>query len=101
MAIEHEALIPLRQAAKLIPSTRGPAGKAIHIATMHRWITRGVRGQRLESVRIGGSRYTSVEAISRWIRELNPEAPHAASAPARDTARSRRTEQILREARLI
>ncbi len=101
MAIEHEELIPLRHAAKLIPSTRGSGSKHLNVSTVYRWTLRGVRGRRLESVRIGGSRYTSVEAISRWIRELNPEAPRSVPTPARDTARSRRTEQILREAGLL
>lgn len=101
MSLENETLIPVRHAAKLIPSARGSGNKGVNIATVYRWTMRGVRGRRLESVRIGGSRYTSVEAISRWIRELNPDAPRSVPSPARDTERSRITEQILREARLI
>ncbi|NUP96415.1 MAG: DUF1580 domain-containing protein [Planctomycetaceae bacterium] len=38
---------------------------------MQRWALHGVRGVRLETVRIGGSVYTSREALSRFIERTN------------------------------
>ena len=38
-----------------------------HVATLHRWRTRGVRGVRLEAVRVGGRWHTSQAAIERFI----------------------------------
>lgn len=38
-----------------------------HIATVWRWINRGVRGVKLETVMIGGRRFTSREALERFF----------------------------------
>lgn len=38
-----------------------------HASTLVRWASRGVAGVRLETVKIGGRRYTSAEAIDRFI----------------------------------
>ena len=61
--LSRETLIPLTQAAKLIP------GCGVHISTLHRWRLRGIRGVRLETILIGGKRFTSVEAIDRFIAQ--------------------------------
>jgi hypothetical protein len=42
-------------------------GKKIHVSTLHRWADRGVRGRKLESIFIGGRRFTSLEAIERFL----------------------------------
>ena len=44
-----------------------------NISTIWRWITTGTRGVKLESVLIGGQRYTTDEAIQRFIKSLNSE----------------------------
>lgn len=51
--------------------TAFPGGKRLSLATLHRWRLHGVRGIRLETALIGGSRYTSAEAISRFIAAQN------------------------------
>ena len=64
--IDNEELLTLGAAANRLP--HGRAGKSVHVATLHRWASRGgVRGVRLETVRIGGIRYTSAEALERFI----------------------------------
>ncbi|MEQ8763208.1 MAG: DUF1580 domain-containing protein [Planctomycetota bacterium] len=45
--------------------------KRPHLATVYRWTTRGLQGIVLESVQIGGKRYTSLEAIQRFIERLS------------------------------
>lgn len=42
-----------------------------HISTIHRWRLRGVRGHRLETVKIGGHNYSSDEAVKRFLRNIN------------------------------
>jgi hypothetical protein len=42
-----------------------------HISTIIRWWRRGVRGVRLETVVVGGRRFTSLEAITRFIARLS------------------------------
>lgn len=57
--------------------TSFPGDRRLSLATLHRWRLHGVRGVRLETVLIGGLRYTSCEAIIRFIAAQN-----AADAPA-------------------
>jgi regulator of protease activity HflC (stomatin/prohibitin superfamily) len=68
MAIDlsAESLLTLRQAAKSLP------GK-LHVATLHRWRLRGVRGVKLESILVGGIRYTSEEALQRFADALTAQ----------------------------
>ena len=49
--IMQETLIPLREAPRRLPPR--PNGKRVHISACYRWISRGVRGFRLEAIRIG------------------------------------------------
>jgi len=62
MAIDLSAEKPITitEAAKLAP---GP----VHVATIWRWLLKGCRGVRLESIVSGGRRYTSAEALERFI----------------------------------
>lgn len=50
-----------------------PGGKRLALATIHRWRLHGVRGVRLETILVGGMRYTSHEAISRFIAAQNAD----------------------------
>ena len=59
--ILSETLVRLSEAPQLIPSRPSPR-------TVWRWVLRGSRGRRLETVLIGGSRFTSREAIERFLR---------------------------------
>ncbi len=58
-----------------------------HCGTIARWALKGRNGVRLESVVIGGRRFTSLEAISRFVARLNektlPAPPHAAEPRVR------------------
>ena len=45
--------------------------RVISLATLHRWRLHGVRGTKLETCLIGGMRYTSREAIARFIAAQN------------------------------
>jgi hypothetical protein len=63
-----DELVTLRQAARLLPKRRG--GKRAHASTVWRWATAGLRGKRLEVLRVGGIAYTSEAALDRFFREL-------------------------------
>jgi hypothetical protein len=41
-----------------------------NVSTYFRWVTRGVRGVRLETVKVGGATHTSKAAIQRFFRTL-------------------------------
>ena len=70
--VEAETLITFSDAR-----TAFPGDKRLSLATLHRWRLNGVRGNRLDTVLIGGLRYTSKEAIARFIAAQN-----AADVPA-------------------
>jgi hypothetical protein len=63
-----EQPITLREAAKLPALRRN--GRGPHLSAIYRWVNRGVRGKRLETIVIGGSRCTTLEAVGRWINAL-------------------------------
>lgn len=63
--------------------TAFPGGKRLALATLHRWRLHGVRGTRLETCLVGGMRYTSAEAIARFIAAQNAdETPVPSITPA-------------------
>ena len=62
---DTETIITLGEACRLVP----PRG--ISTACMARWIVTGVRGAVLETIRIGGRRLTSREALSRFFAAQN------------------------------
>jgi hypothetical protein len=58
---EHEKLVRVpSEAAKIIPGRP-------HASTVWRWYRHGVRGVRLETIVVGGRRFTSHEAVQRFI----------------------------------
>lgn len=82
--LEHETLVAFSDAR-----TAFRDGRRKSLATLHRWRLRGIRGVRLETLLIGGIRYTSLEAIDRFIRAQNANNPPAVSGI---TASQRRTQ---------
>ncbi|MBL8817171.1 MAG: DUF1580 domain-containing protein [Planctomyces sp.] len=66
--IERETLISFSDARSSFKD-----GRRKSLATLHRWRLSGIRGTRLETVLIGGARYTSLEAIDRFLIALNAE----------------------------
>src|SRR5690242_14240640 len=59
-------------------------GKPVHLATVHRWATRGLDGRKLRTVRFGGAMATTVA----WLWEFFGGGPP--SAPPLQTSASRR-----------
>jgi hypothetical protein len=67
--LDREQLVPLTCAAQQYP------GRRPHIATVFRHVLKGVRGVQLESTMIAGRRYTSMEAIRRFLSAINARSP--------------------------
>lgn len=86
-----ENLVPLRDVPRCLPPR--PNGKRLHISAVYRWTLRGVRGVRLETVKIGGTTYTSREAIQRFSERLSGEAPSLQPVNPVNRARQRQLEQ--------
>lgn len=65
--IDNETLLSLTEATKVLPRVNG---KRPAIATLWRWCRKGLRGVRLEYVRVGRSIATSREALNRFFNAL-------------------------------
>jgi hypothetical protein len=81
--VSTEQLLPLAQLARRLPHRRG--GRPVHPSTCHRWRHPGVRGVRLECIRIGNVWHTSLESFQRFCDQLS-QTPSA--APTRASAGS-------------
>ena len=71
IAISVEHLRTLEQAARKRPPGRN--NRPTHVSTVYRWISKGVRGVKLEAIRIGGRLYTSDEALQRFAERLTQD----------------------------
>lgn len=88
---------PINEVPRHLPRR---SGKRVHISTIWRWIQRGVRGVKLESLNIGGRRYVPREALEHFLEALN--RPHLATAEHQPPAyRRREAERAAREVQKI
>ena len=95
--IHGERLLTLSQVVRALPKKVAPS-------TIWRWYRKGIRGVVLETVLVGGTRYTSVEALNRFATTLTDNAqPDVLPAKCSDDVepRSAETESQLRAAGLI
>ena len=105
-SILNEELLPLSKAAKRLPRVRG--SKPPHPNTLMRWVTSGLQaksGQRikLESIKVGGTRCTSIEAMERFFSRLDDVVVLTASSITQKQLESqtREVNAILRERGII
>jgi hypothetical protein len=94
MTVNPDEYLPASEGVKLVPQPR--PGKSIAVHTFIRWCRKGLKASdgtivKLEHLKIGGSIYTTREAISRFIARLNsnterpePGAGYAAAAAKLD-----------------
>lgn len=80
--VQSETLVSFSEARSAFPGI----DRRLSLATLHRWRLNGVRGVKLATVLVGGLRYTSREAIDRFIKAQNADDAPAApviTAPQR------------------
>jgi len=85
--LTNETVLNFADAASRLPRRR--AGKKPHVATLYRWAMGGCRGVKLETIRVGGTLCTSVEALQRFCERL--------SNPGSDSPRLPTTKQRERQ----
>jgi hypothetical protein len=93
--VNREQILTLSQLAKRLPRRRND--RPVHPATIHRWRHPGVRGVRLECVRIGGIWVTSLEAYQRWVDQLttlDQRGESSTAAPERQRGQGMSSEEI-------
>ncbi len=96
--ISTEEVLSLTEATKRLPQRR--KGARPNVATLYRWAQSGVRGIRLETLCVGATRCTSMEALQRFCDALTAASePSAGPTPPRQT-RQRRQQIEAAERRL-
>ena len=80
--IQTETLVPVAKIPSHVPGRP-------HVATCWRWVQRGCRGVKLETLLVGGKRFTSLEALQRFAEATTAAADGTSSVPA-STPSSRR-----------
>ncbi len=93
--ITCEQLVSIRDIPRHLP--RRPSGKRVHISACYRWLSRGVSGVKLEAIRIGGTTYTSVEALQRFAERLSSSTPRPLIEPAPSLSRQKMIDRAARE----
>lgn len=93
--IQHETLVPVAKIPSHVPGRP-------HSATCWRWIQRGCRGVKLETVLVGGRRFTSTLALQTFVERTTAAAdgtsPDITSTPAAARKRHERACHELDEA---
>jgi hypothetical protein len=78
--ISSEDVFPLNQAPRHLPKRR--KGKRAAISTPYRWAQRGLRGVRLETIQVGNTKCTSLQALQRFFDRLTEVAGSSPSSPS-------------------
>lgn len=97
--LDHEDLVGLADAAKHLAERFQSTGRKVHTSTVWRWASKGVGGVVLESVKFGGARVTSKQALARFFDALgrngraepaDSQQPSLPTSPSDKRARQRR-----------
>lgn len=83
--IAQETVIPIAEAAQHVPGRPS-------VPTLWRWVLKGTRGGKLDSILVGGRRFTSLEAIQRFCEQgtaPNPEAHRVRTSAQREREMSK------------
>ena len=67
--LSKERLLSFNDACDRLPKRR--AGRPLHPATLYRWANIGLKGIKLETIQIGGTLCTSIEALQRFFNRLS------------------------------
>ncbi len=86
--VYYERRLTLSQAARHLD---------LHVSTLWRWQLRGVRGVRLETILLGGIRFTSHEALERFTAACTAAADGTKPTACMTNQRQRQIEDAERE----
>jgi hypothetical protein len=96
MAIDpmSEEVFTLAEAARRLPRLR--RGRPVDLSTLYRWAGRGLRGVRLETLCVGGTRVTGARALRESCERLGRARAATAAGPVPPPTRAdRRVEEEL------
>lgn len=76
--IQAETVLSFAEATDHLPRRRGR--RKPHVTTLYRWAQRGCRGVKLETIQVGGTKCTSLEALQRFFDRLAGTSDEPAGA---------------------
>ncbi len=85
--LKNEQLIHPTEVASYLPVQKG---KKLNVSTVYRWFQRGLAGYRLECVCVGGTRYTSIEAVNRFFARVTEAKTGLPQDPSAKVVRNRK-----------
>lgn len=91
-----ETVLTFAEATKRLPRLR--SGKKVHVATLYRWAWAGRRAAdgatvRLQTIKVGGTTCTSLEALQRFFDSLTKEVQAATPPPITSRQRLKQIQQ--------
>jgi hypothetical protein len=104
--ISKDTLLTLREAISLLPRHR--AGQPVSFSCVWRWAVHGVRGIKLETLRVGGGLCTTAKALQTFCEQLTAQAggrrtnqqPRPEGRSEESTARDRKARHAAAQKRL-
>lgn len=98
--VTTEEILSLNEARNRLPKRR--QGKRPDVSTLYRWGYRGCKGVKLETIQIGGTKCTSVEALARFFAKLSEVAGivavgEATHSPTKHVTRTQIERELERE----
>jgi hypothetical protein len=85
----NDQLISIEQVASRFPRKKSKLGReTMHVATVKRWVERGLKGVVLEAIPIGATYYTTAAAVQEFIQGL--ARAKGLRVPERPVTRTRR-----------
>jgi hypothetical protein len=97
-----EPPIPLMEVPRIPWMPRRRGNRKVNISTVFRWAQRGLRGIKLETIQLGGTKCTSEAALQRFFASLtDAAAPQTAPTPRVRRQQLAQTDRELTEAGLL
>jgi hypothetical protein len=93
--LASETVVTLTEATRHLPRRR--MGKRPATQTIYRWAQRGCRGVRLETIQVGGTKCTSLEALQRFCERLSGLSANTVPPDSGSRRRQRQVESAERE----
>ncbi|HUG71771.1 MAG TPA: DUF1580 domain-containing protein [Pirellulaceae bacterium] len=81
--LQSETLVPVSQIPSHVPGRP-------HLATCWRWIQRGCRGVKLETILVGGRRFTSTLALQTFVERTTAAAAGTSTVTASTPSAARK-----------
>ena len=81
-------LVAISELPRLLPRRHG---KRLNLATLYRWVSRGVGGSRLPTLRVGGRLYVHRQQLSEFLERLNAGRSSAGTTTPTVTSQANRS----------